>query len=394
MTQAKPSDILISVVIPTKDRYETLFPTVAAITAGIADTRLQVIVQDNTTDNARARSFFSELADPRVHYAHLPLDVSIVENTEAALDLATGSYITFIGDDDLVSPHILSIAEALADANIEAATYIPAYYWWTSVKFTHPSRFHQPGACWYPLKTSATVKMLDPEVELARVKRQGAVSLFNLPKLYHGIVHRDALTRLKAVTGRYVNGASPDMALAVGLSAVLKRHAHLEFPLTIYGASRNSGGGWTAESKHQGRIEEQKHLPRATVDGWNPKLPRIWSEHTIYPQTAVEVLRAMSLKDDLDYASFYASMAVNEPHLRAELMPLITEHLRDTPVDIARFVTFAALKIAGRGKRALQKQVFGFPYELKVLPTVDKCMDFLRTRAAPDFRASLLHGTK
>lgn len=391
MTLASRSDILISIVIPTKGRYETLFPTVAAITAKITDSRLQVIVQDNTADNAPALAFFAELADPRVRYAHLPLDVSIVENTEAALDLATGEYITFIGDDDLVSPHILSIAEALADADIEAATYIPAYYWWTSVKFTQPSRFHQPGAFWYPLKTSAAATMLDPEVELARVKRQGAVSLFNLPKLYHGIVRRDALTRLKAVTGRYVNGASPDMALAVGLSAVLKRHIHLEFPATIYGACRNSGGGWTAERKHQGRIEEQKHLPKATIEGWNPKLPRIWSEHTIYPQTAVEVLRAMSLQDDLDYAAFYASMAVNEPHLRAELMPLLTKHLRDTPTDIARFVKFAAVKIAGRSKRALQTRVFGLPYELKVLSTVDECMDFLSTRDAPDFRALLRH---
>lgn len=369
---------VLSVVIPTKDRYGTLLPTITAILGHVSDPGLEIVVHDNTADNGPMQQFLRDCADPRLVYVHQPRPVSIVENTEPALALASGDYVTFIGDDDLVAPDIVDVARALGESGIEAATYPPAYYWWPTVKFSRPGRFHQPGAFWYPPQANRAARFLDSKATLRRVLAEGGAALFDLPRLYHGVVRRSALQRLLARGGHLVNGASPDMALAVGLSLVLERHLLVDYPLTIFGASRDSGGGWTAAKKHYGRIADQKHLPRATIEGWNPRLPPVWSEFTIYPQTIGEVLAAMGEADGIDYTVFYASMMVNEPHLRSLLLPLAASHLRSHPGRLGRFAATVARKTAGRIKRALQAKVVGLPYRLEILDSPQACMATLQ----------------
>jgi hypothetical protein len=370
---------LVSVVIPTKDRYDTLLPTLSAMLSHIRDAALEVIVHDNSAENSRVLRFLESLDDPRVVYTHLPAPVSIIENTEPALALARGDYVTFIGDDDLVVPDIVEVARSLKEAGIEAAIYKPAYWWWPSVVFSTPSRFHAPGAFWYPPTINGAARLLESRAELDRVLAEGAPAIFELPRLYHGLVARSALGRLRDRTGRLVNGASPDMALATGLACILDRHLLLDYPLTIYGASRDSGGGWTAARKHYGRIADQKHLPRSTIEHWNPRLPPVWSEHTIYPQTVGEVLAAMDMPDGLDYTAFYASMLVNEPHLRSLLWPLALRHLRAHPGEFGKFVGILSRKAAGRGKRFLQRRFSGLPFALQIFDSSDRCMEFLST---------------
>jgi hypothetical protein len=361
-------------VIPTKDRYGTLLPTLRALLAHIPDPELEIVVHDNSADNGPALAFLREVADDRLVYVHLPGSVSIVENTEPALARATGDYLTFIGDDDLVAPDIVEVARALRAAGVDAANGKPAYWWWPTVVFSHPGRFHQPGAFWYPPSINGPARWLDTEAERHRVLAQGAPAMFDLPRVYHGVVSRAALQRLCKRTGRFLNGASPDIALAFGLSYVIDRHLSVDYPLTIFGASRHSGGGFTAERRHHGRIADQKHLPRSTIEHWNPRLPSVWSEHTIYPQTVGEVQAALEQPDELDYTAFYASMLVNEPHLRYLVRPLAMAHLRKHPSEAGRYFHIVLVKAVGRFKRALQAKAVGLPYKLHRFETPDQCM--------------------
>lgn len=380
---------LLSVVIPTKDRYSTLLPTIRALLEHIRDRRLQLVVQDNSSDNGLILSYLQDYPDARISYRHYAQAISIVENTERALNSALGEYITFIGDDDLVSPLIMGVVEQLLSAGVEVATYPPAYYWWTSVTFSKPSQFHQPGAFWYPhRKAEALVKHTDPRAEVERVLASGAVSLFALPKLYHGVVHRSVLDRVRQAAGRVICGASPDMALAISLGLTARTHVIVDCPLTIYGASRNSGGGFTAANRHFGKLEEQKHLPRETIDGWSPKLPRVWSEHTIYPQTAREVLAAFGLPDTINYTSFYASMLVNEPHLRSLTWPLVVEHLRQSPASLPPGLGSLVRKGLGRTLRYLRARMAVAPYMLTYCPGPADCMNQLQRLTCPQLGLS------
>lgn len=365
---------LLSIVIPTKNRYETLFPTLAAILGNIQDPRLEVVVQDNSDDPSPARVYFSAHTDSRVRYEHLAGAVSIVDNTEAALERATGEYVTFIGDDDLVSPDILEFVKEFSERGIVAVIYPPAYYWWISVKFSVPTRFHQPGAFWYPLNISGDEYLIDTAQELAKVVEQGAVGLFELPRVYHGIVHRSVLRKIKEKSGRFVNGASPDMALAIAASLVIDSHVRVNKPLTVYGASKNSGGGWTASNTHFGRIYDQPHLPQWTKDHWNENIPPIWSEQTIYPQTAIEVMSALGQAGTLNFPAFYASMMINEPHLRGYVTPFVASFLRQHPQRLFEFLAISAKKMLGRLRRAFRSRISGLPFELHFFDSPDACV--------------------
>lgn len=374
MTATSNTPTLLSIVIPTKNRYETLFPTLEAILTNVKDLRLEVVIQDNSDDPVTAQAYFYKHADQRIRYAHKAGRLSVVENTEAALERASGEYLTFIGDDDFVSPDILEFVQSFSERGIYAVMYPPAYYWWKSVNFVDSSRFHQPGALWYPLKTSRHERIINATQELARVVEQGAVSLFDLPRLYHGIVHRSVLSKVKAKSGRIVNGASPDMALAVAISLVIDTYVKVDTPLTIFGSSKNSGGGWTASNAHFGKISEQPHIPQWTKDNWNENLPPIWCEQTIYAQSATEVFSALGKTNTLNYLAFYVSMLVNDPQLRDFVSPLLFNYLRRHPQQVFVFLAIAIKKLLGRFKREFQTNVSGFPFDLNFFDSPDACM--------------------
>lgn len=374
---------LLSIVIPTKNRYETLLPTLDALLDNIVGTRYEIVVQDNSDDPTAARAYMDQRHDARVQYAHRAGFISIVENTEDALSRARGEYITFIGDDDLVAPDILDFIQRFQERDIDAVIYPPAYYWWPTVRFVTPSRYHQPGAFWYPPSTSTAEQRVDTGAELSRVTSQGAVALFDLPRVYHGVVRRKVLDAIKARSGRYVNGASPDMALAIATAMEVSSHVKVDTPLTVYGASRNSGGGFTAARTHFGKISEQPHLPQYTKDFWSERLPPIWSEHTIYPQTAMEVMRSMGRPDTLDYGAFYASMLVNEPHLRRHVLPFTGRFLIQKPQRSMHFAAVVLKKSVGRLRRTFRSRISGLPFHLSIFETPDACMKHLAQRNGP-----------
>jgi hypothetical protein len=375
---------LLSIVIPTKNRYETLLPTLDALLDNIIGESYEIVVQDNSDDTSPWSIYFARRPDPRLQYAHNPGTISIVENTEEALSRARGDYLTFIGDDDFVAPNILNFVRSYCERNIDAVVYPPAYYWWPSVQFVTPTRFHQPGAFWYPQITSPNEQQIDTKAELQRVTAQGAVALFDLPRVYHGVVRRKVLQKIKERSGKYVNGASPDMALAVATAFQLQTHLKVNTPLTVYGASKNSGGGWTASRMHFGKITDQPHLPQYTKDFWSPRLPSIWSEHTIYPQTAMEVMRFLEQPDTLNYGAFYASMLVNEPHLRHHVLPFATRYLAQHPRAIFQMSAMLVKKMLGKLRRAIRSHVTGLPFELFVFATPDACMKYLASGNAQE----------
>lgn len=100
---------LISIVTPaynTPDKY--LLPLIESVKAQTY-TNWQYCIADGSTDPERAALI--ELAckdDARIVYKRLKNNEGIVGNTNAALDLAKGTFIAFLDHDDTLSPHALS----------------------------------------------------------------------------------------------------------------------------------------------------------------------------------------------------------------------------------------------------------------------------------------------
>lgn len=314
---------LLSIIIPTKNRYECLVPVVKTILKNVVSQNFELIIQDNSDDNKSVVDFFKLNNDNRLKYYYASESLSITGNTTNAIDNTIGKYITFIGDDDLVSPYISHIVELLDIKNIDCLIYNTGYYWWDSVKFANPTSFCNKNILWIPANISMDLIYLDPKTEMDKVLDNGGTHYGSLPRFYHGIVKKSVLEEIKTRTGTYLPGACPDMTFAASISQVIDSYCYINYPVSVFGASKNSGAGWGANKTHYGKIEEMTFLPSGIIDRWDPKLPKIWSGQTTNAQALYEVLKAFKVKKEINYTNFYGSMLANEPILKGYVLPLV-----------------------------------------------------------------------
>jgi len=379
----KPFNVpLLSVIIPTKDRYATLIPVVEAILSRVSDHRLEVVVQDNSGDNNEAGPLLQMARDSRLKYHHEAKPMSLNDNTSAAINHSTGEFVLFIGDDDIVSPEVMKDVRRLEESGLNCLIYATAKYWWGSVRFHKEDHYMRPFACCIPIAADAKCEVLRSEGNRRKVLNDGAASYYRLPRCYHGIVRRQVLEAIKERTGDYVPGASPDLALALAISYVEEKYLYINHPVTIFGSSSASGGGLTVSRNHHGRIEEQKHLPQKTIDGWSIDLPRYWSEFIVYPQTALEVLAAFGSREELSLPAAYATLIVNEYWLGLIAWPYAIRHCGWHLARWTRLLLVMAHRLAGRVKALLTAKFHVQKYSVTECAGPAECMDELSRRAA------------
>src|SRR6266850_3757677 len=133
----KPSSLpTISVIVPTRDRCDTLIATLRTCLDQDYQ-RCEIIVSDNVSQD-RTEEHVRSLRDPRIRYVRTERRLGMSQNWEFALSHARGEYVTYVGDDDALLPGaLLQLAEIIQDTGTDAITWKAASYFWpTSV---HPS---------------------------------------------------------------------------------------------------------------------------------------------------------------------------------------------------------------------------------------------------------------
>ena len=318
------SDPLLTIVIPTKDRYEYL-RIVVDMLLSFSDKRLELVVQDNSTDNSVFRDYVQSADDSRLIYNHCPEWLSVCENCDRGIDLASGQFICMLGDDDGATESILSVAIWMRENGIDAVLPRKPIYLWPGVKGKMVGELNRGSLIVSRFGGCAQAVNVDSELE--SVIAAGGTKLNRLPRVYHGIVSKRCLDFVKVETGSYFPGPSPDMANAVGLSKYVKRFYTLDYPVTISGQSTKSTGAQGLRKEHIGKIEEQEHLPARTADNWSSLVPKFWSGSTIWAESAVQALVATEqtiLLQKLNYPYLYASCKIFEP----EQKRLVQESIR------------------------------------------------------------------
>jgi hypothetical protein len=374
---------LLSILVPTKDRPETLVPMLTATTGFVNDCEVEFVVCDSSTEPDPAVAALVA-GDSRIRYLRTMDARSIVDNVERGLAACAGRYVCFIGDDDFVAPQIVDVTRWMERHGEDCLIYPAARYWWRNVSFKRSAKFKQPGAFWLPVARQGTVERKFSRDEMQRVLNGGGVAYLDLPRLYHGIASKRAIDRIHEKFGRYVPGSSPDMALCAALSAVIESYSSIDFPITVFGASRASGGGRTAAGRHHGRIQDQAHLPKDILENWNPALPKIWSEQVIYPQTLYEVARRVGGTAALSRSTLYASLIVYEPHILRHLLPSLWRYIQERPLAAIGLLKDTLLKSAGRARVWFRGHTgIGHPFELHILSDGNAVMAFLAGLESP-----------
>jgi len=295
---------LLSVVIPTRNRQEYAISCIESILR-IPDPELEIVVQDNSDTRKLEELLHQNVQDSRLRYRYTPTSLSIIDNFDAAVRLATGEYLCLIGDDDGINPEIIEATRWAKYNGID--TLKPAccvnYLWpgsgGRSTLFTD-----------VPQKTgrliinyfSGKIVYPDKEQELQRLVRKGGQEYLGteLPKFYHGIVRRECLDKVREKIGSYFGGLSPDIYASVSLANTARNMVSIDYPLTLPGACRKSGSVENQLGEHTGNLEDAPHLQDRGSYEWAKQVPRYYSVQTIWADSTLAALQDLGREDLID----------------------------------------------------------------------------------------------
>jgi len=318
---------LLSIVIPTKNRYKYLKNLLSALVAETTQ-EFEIVIQDNSDDNRSFEHYIVDLDDDRVRYNHTAGWLSVIDNCDLGLERARGEYVCMLGDDDgIILESSILLVEYMKKHDIHAANVNKISYTWPDTQHAvwkdalSGTIRHQPFT--YDITT------LDAQSELEIVLRQGgAFGLGSMPRVYHAFVSKAILDMLKEETGTYFPGPSPDMANAVGLTRFIDKYIYASIPTVISGHCIKSTGGAGGQKKHHGKIENIAHLPKDTGERWGSKIPYFWSGPTIYAESARRALEATGRVDSLNYRNLYAVCLIYERQYANQVLEVIKTNSR------------------------------------------------------------------
>ena len=322
---------ILSIVVPTKDRYYYLKKLIELVDSFGYGEELELVVQDNTSDNSEILSFLEKREYINLKYFYTPQPLTVGENCDLSINNSTGKYICFIGDDDAVTKYVMDCAKWMAEKSIDCV--FP-----DRITFLWPESYPGCKGDLYYKPFTNTVHIIDTKDVLNDLIRRGCVDTGRLPLLYRGVVKRDVLDRIYNQCGTYFPGASPDIANAVSLCLGIDKFAVISAPIAIGGNSKTGGGG-VNQLKHKAQTDFSKlpWLPKNTESIWCNQIPKIWTNPTIWCESVVETFRAWG-RDDLikkiNFEKLYDYFLLNYFYYRNMVFPLT----RNKSLLLIRFV--------------------------------------------------------
>lgn len=227
------SKLFISLIIPTRERAETLLFAIKTALDQKSDA-YEVIVCDNFSQD-NTKQVVQSFNDPRLIYVNPGKRLSMSDNWEFALEYAKGDYVIFIGDDDAVMPGAIDkLQNTIQDKPSQV-------YFWPRTVYTWPKNNQ---------KASVSCLLLDAYPSGINLKKLakfiisigGGRSTF-LPSVYYSAVKKDILYMMKKQTGRVFHSTQPDIFLALSIPAFADYAVNTGYTVTVVGQSPKSNSG-------------------------------------------------------------------------------------------------------------------------------------------------------
>ena len=292
---------LLSIVVPTKDRYKYLKYLIELV-AGFHSDEVELVIQDNSENNSEFLTYLNNLGYDFIRYNHIRGQIPMSDNSDKAILNSTGEYVCFLGDDDGLTRYTIDCARWMKRNKVDAVKPALIYYYWPdSIKENKNSR----SAALKFKSFSGEICYKDPFKELIKVLKKGITDRGEMPLVYHSIVSREALDRVYNKCNTFFPGNSPDISNAVALSLTVKKYATINLPRSFSGNSVYHGGGvYASGRKGQPDITEVPWFRPNVVDSWNKKLPRIAAPSLIWADSAMHALNEMGREDLQKNVSF------------------------------------------------------------------------------------------
>lgn len=221
----------LSILIPTRNRAEYLYYAIKSALNVDSDS-IEVIVSENHS-NDNSLEICNSFIDARLKVIKPEKPLAMHENWELLLHHARGDWITFIGDDDAVMPHVVDHLLWIERSFpcVEAIAATRAYYFWDG---TQPE--YGQIAVSYSFEDKHS--WIDSKKELERAL-EGEVEYIYLPQIYSGGFHRKSLVKrvLRSQNGEYFKSVTPDAYSSIMGCLHTLRFVRTNIPMTWVGSS-------------------------------------------------------------------------------------------------------------------------------------------------------------
>ncbi len=314
---------LLSVIIPTHNRPECAIATIQAVLLASPD--IEVVVSDTSETDSISQAFV-ENKPARLKLLRSSRPLSVVENFNNGLAAATGDFLVFIGDDDLVSPEIIDVALWARSEGVESVSFsFPLLYYWPS--FSSSTRWKARGSTLVITPYSGSLRDIDTRSELRIALSRLGAGVLDMPRAYAGMVSRNLVNRILRRHGALFGGVSPDIYSAALISLEAKRACRLDFPIVIPGACGSSTSGQSARGQHVGGLRENSHIGAFVNLTWDRRVPEYYSVPTVW---GYSLLKAIESKPEWlsqsNFAHLYLKCLVTDPRFKGMIWGCVREH--------------------------------------------------------------------
>lgn len=327
---------LLSIVVPTKDRYQYLKKLIQLVD-GFNSSEVELVIQDNSDDNSSFVEYLNEINKDFIKYYYQKGQIPMSKNSDFAILHSSGEYVCFIGDDDGVTIDIIDCVKYMKKEGVEAIRSVSASYCWPEVG---ANRFVQMGSR-VDYDKPGKIETLNPEETLIDIVGKGFINRGEMPLVYHGIVARDTLDRIYKIGGTYFPGSSPDISNGVALSLVTGKYQKYDKIVTFSGSSKYHGGGVYTSGKKHPELEDIKWLLPGAVKAWDKRLPLIGEGDSIWCDSAIKALRYMGrsdLEEKINFENLYVHFALSHKDLIGMSLSLTKNKGKFMIVFVARLV--------------------------------------------------------
>jgi len=337
---------VLSVVIPTRERADTLAHTLASA-LDQADGDFEVVVSDNASQDGTA-DVVQSASDARLRYLNTGRRLSMCDNYEFALDHSRGRYVVIIGDDDAVIPGALDYLVARLRQQVE-----PAVHMWPLHVYDWPVGKQKARVSHLASQSPGRTVLLKDKARW--VVRMGGWRYYQLPSPYHSAVPRSILDAIRSRTGRVFHSTQPDVFTALAIPAFADYAIDIGRSVTMNGRSaRSNGMGFVARSA-QSNID--RFIKEYRDYRFHPTLSEALSPRANMIPDAVLIAKDMfpELYGDVKFG--YDAMLAYVARLRfashSEILYKARHIRKRHPFSIAAFLRYSAVHEAAAVRRRI-----------------------------------------
>lgn len=226
--------IKISLVIPTRERAETLKYTIQTALNQKLEA-YEVIVSDNFSQD-NTKEVVDSFDDSRLKYVNTMQRLTMTENFSFGVSQAKGEYIITIGDDDGIMPNAIDELAELIDIYPSMLYFWPRHgYIWPSA--TGPSRLERI------IIEKGSLFKVNLKDRLRSMLQKGICFSSGMPTTYHSATHRSIFDKIKTSTGTYYQTPNPDAFMLLTLPVFSEFATNVGYPLSVNGHSPKSNSG-------------------------------------------------------------------------------------------------------------------------------------------------------